>query len=112
MNHPPACSFCSKAQARVQNLIAGPAGADVYICDECVRLCSDMIEMNKVERGHPEQDSEPVPQQKIGGWRGYSSSNPIPLSVALKMIKRQLDEMSKRVEVLVERAENEPTAGS
>jgi ATP-dependent Clp protease ATP-binding subunit ClpX len=37
----PACSFCGKKQEEVRKLIAGPM---VYICDECVELCGDMIE--------------------------------------------------------------------
>ena len=36
------CSFCNKTQDQVKKLIAGPAG--VYICDECVEICSDIIE--------------------------------------------------------------------
>ena len=36
------CSFCNKTQDQVRKLIAGPAG--VYICDECVDICSDIIE--------------------------------------------------------------------
>ena len=36
------CSFCNKTQDQVRKLIAGPAG--VYICDECVEICSDIIE--------------------------------------------------------------------
>ncbi len=35
------CSFCNKTQEQVRKLIAGP---DVYICDECVGLCSEIIE--------------------------------------------------------------------
>ena len=35
------CSFCNKTQDQVKKLIAGPAG--VYICDECVEICSDII---------------------------------------------------------------------
>src|SRR5215470_13814666 len=34
------CSFCGKSQHDVRKLIAGPA---VYICDECVELCTDII---------------------------------------------------------------------
>ncbi|MBO4881296.1 MAG: ATP-dependent Clp protease ATP-binding subunit ClpX [Firmicutes bacterium] len=34
------CSFCGKPQSQVRRLIAGP---DVYICDECVRLCDDIL---------------------------------------------------------------------
>ena len=36
------CSFCGKAQEQVRKLIAGPKG--VYICDECIEICSDIIE--------------------------------------------------------------------
>lgn len=35
------CSFCGKPQSQVRRLIAGP---DVYICDECIRLCDEIIE--------------------------------------------------------------------
>jgi ATP-dependent Clp protease ATP-binding subunit ClpX len=46
------CSFCGKPQTQVKKLIAGP---EVYICDDCVRLCSDiLIEDNtKVIEGIP-----------------------------------------------------------
>ena len=36
------CSFCGKTQDEVRKLIAGPEG--VYICNECVGLCSSIIE--------------------------------------------------------------------
>src|SRR5438105_2096103 len=36
------CSFCGKSQEQVQRLIAGPSG--VYICDECIDLCREIIE--------------------------------------------------------------------
>mgnify|MGYP004476714461 FL=1 len=36
------CSFCNKPQSQVRKLIAGPGGA--YICDECVEVCSEIIE--------------------------------------------------------------------
>ncbi|RKM58234.1 ATP-dependent Clp protease ATP-binding subunit ClpX [Butyrivibrio sp. X503] len=45
------CSFCNKTQDQVRKLIAGPAG--VYICDECVEICSDIID--------EEFEDEPVP---------------------------------------------------
>ena len=35
------CSFCGKSQHELQKLIAGPA---VFICDECVKLCSDILD--------------------------------------------------------------------
>ncbi|MFP5251905.1 MAG: ATP-dependent Clp protease ATP-binding subunit ClpX [Actinomycetes bacterium] len=42
------CSFCGKSQKQVQQLIAGPA---VYICDECVELCNEIIEERAAEAG-------------------------------------------------------------
>jgi len=43
------CSFCNKTQAQVRKLIAGPG--EVYICDECVDLCADIIEEEFDEEG-------------------------------------------------------------
>ena len=36
------CSFCNKTQNQVRKLIAGPAG--VYICDECIDICAEIME--------------------------------------------------------------------
>jgi len=44
------CSFCGKAQKQVKNLIAGPG---VYICDECVELCNEIIEPSATRDGAP-----------------------------------------------------------
>ena len=41
------CSFCGKSQKQVIKLIAGPG---VYICDECIELCVEIIEEKKVVR--------------------------------------------------------------
>ena len=38
------CSFCNKTQDQVRKLIAGPKGKNVYICDECIDICSEIIE--------------------------------------------------------------------
>ena len=46
------CSFCNKTQDQVRKLIAGPNGA--YICDECVDICSEIIE--EEFQDHPEPD--------------------------------------------------------
>ncbi len=42
------CSFCGKVQEEVQRLIAGP---EVYICDECVSLCNEIIAQESVSEG-------------------------------------------------------------
>ena len=41
------CSFCGKSQKQVIKLIAGPG---VYICDECIELCVEIIDEEKVEK--------------------------------------------------------------
>ena len=42
------CSFCGKTQKQVKHLIAGPG---VYICDDCIDLCNEVIEDGWTERG-------------------------------------------------------------
>ena len=55
------CSFCGKNQNEVRRLIAGPS---VYICDECVDLCTDIItEEAQVSDGQEKLDSLPVPTE-------------------------------------------------
>ncbi len=52
------CSFCQKSQRDVKKLIAGPK---VYICDECVGLCNDII-AEEVEREEQRHDKAPLPK--------------------------------------------------
>ena len=47
------CSFCNKTQDQVKKLIAGPAG--VYICDECVEICADIVEEEYEEEEKEEE---------------------------------------------------------
>lgn len=49
----PRCSFCNKTQDQVKKLIAGPAG--VYICDECVEICADIVEEEYEEEEKEEE---------------------------------------------------------
>ncbi len=53
------CSFCGKNQSEVRKLIAGPA---VYICDECIQLCSEIIE-EESERDARDTDRMLSPKQ-------------------------------------------------
>ncbi len=50
------CSFCGKSQQQVRKLIAGPNGA--YICDECIDICSEIIEEELMGHGRQEEDDE------------------------------------------------------
>ncbi len=56
------CSFCGKAQDQVKKLIAGPG---VYICDECVELCSEIIEEEFKEEKEFELKDFPKPAEMV-----------------------------------------------
>lgn len=51
------CSFCGKSQHEVRKLIAGPS---VYVCDECVELCNDIIR-EEIKEISPKQDQDKLP---------------------------------------------------
>ena len=51
------CSFCGKSQHEVRKLIAGPS---VYVCDECVDLCNDIIR-EEIKETLPKEESEALP---------------------------------------------------
>ncbi|GAA3584299.1 ATP-dependent Clp protease ATP-binding subunit ClpX [Klugiella xanthotipulae] len=55
------CSFCGKSQKQVQQLIAGPG---VYICDECVDLCNEIIEERLAEEGEPQGGDFELPRPR------------------------------------------------
>jgi ATP-dependent Clp protease ATP-binding subunit ClpX len=54
------CSFCGKSQKQVKKLIAGPG---VYICDECIDLCNEIIEEELVDVGDVKLDELPKPSE-------------------------------------------------
>ncbi len=54
------CSFCGKSQHEVRKLIAGPS---VFICDECVELCNDIIREEMQETGEESISRLPKPQE-------------------------------------------------
>jgi len=54
------CSFCGKSQKQVKKLIAGPG---VYICDECIDLCNEIIEEELNETGEVGLDELPKPRE-------------------------------------------------
>ena len=54
------CSFCGKSQHEVRKLIAGPT---VFICDECVELCMDIIKEESKDTFVKHQDGLPSPKE-------------------------------------------------
>ena len=54
------CSFCGKSQHEVRKLIAGPS---VFICDECVELCNDIIREELEEKSQSTRSHLPKPKE-------------------------------------------------
>ena len=54
------CSFCGKSQKQVKKLIAGPG---VYICDECIELCNDIIAEELADTTELSFDELPKPKE-------------------------------------------------
>ena len=79
------CSFCGKSQEQVRKLIAGQG---VYICDECINLCQEIIEEEMLEQPRQKQAAArlPAPRQIKGSLDDYVISQEKPkkvLSVAV-----------------------------
>ena len=62
------CSFCGKSQKQVKKLIAGPG---VYICDECIDLCNEIIEEELSEGGELGLEELPKPREIYEFLNGY-----------------------------------------
>jgi ribosomal protein L37AE/L43A len=59
------CSFCDKSQDKVKRLIAGPRG--VFICNECIHLCQEIINEEEALVTRPEEKQE----VEDGGWKHH-----------------------------------------
>lgn len=62
------CSFCGKTQKQVKKLIAGPS---VYICDECIELCNEIIEEELAEPTELHRGELPKPREVYEFLNGY-----------------------------------------
>ncbi|NEP51722.1 MAG: ATP-dependent protease ATP-binding subunit ClpX [Moorea sp. SIO3C2] len=82
------CSFCGKSQEQVRKLIAGPG---VYICDECVDLCNEILDEELLDSGAPAPQPAPRPEpaKKRRTRANRISMNQIPKP---REIKRYLDD--------------------
>jgi ATP-dependent Clp protease ATP-binding subunit ClpX len=68
------CSFCGKSQEQVRKLIAGPG---VYICDECIDLCNEILDEELIDsQGGSRQGAEP--SRKAGTAQARKSTKPAP----------------------------------
>ncbi len=94
------CSFCGKSQHEVRKLIAGPS---VFICDECVDLCNDIIR-EEIHESSTEESSDrlPVPKEIKETLDEYvigQDSAKIVLSVAVYNHYKRLNYDTKKVDI-------------
>ncbi len=99
------CSFCGKSQHEVKKLIAGPS---VYICDECIDLCNEIVrdEIKSENPKHSESQDLPSPKEISNFLDQYvigQSEAKINLSVAVynhyKRLRHQNHKVDKKVAV-------------
>src|SRR3974390_3302008 len=65
------CSFCGKSQRQVKKLIAGPG---VYICDECIDLCNEIIDEELTTPTSLDRDNLTRPKTNYDVLNGYVGS--------------------------------------
>ena len=93
------CSFCGKSQHEVRKLIAGPS---VFICDECVELCNDIIREEMQEPADDTESTLPKPHEINAGLDDYVISQARAkrvLSVAVYNHYKRLEMGSNKDEV-------------
>ncbi len=98
------CSFCGKSQHEVRKLIAGPT---VFICDECVELCMDIIREETKSAGLKSSDGVPTPREICQVLDDYVIGQAIAkkvLSVAVHNHYKRLDHSGKAGEIELQKS--------
>ena len=93
------CSFCGKSQHEVRKLIAGPT---VFICDECVELCMDIIREETKSAGLKSSEGVPTPKEICGVLDDYvigQAHAKRVLSVAVHNHYKRLNHSAKSGEI-------------
>ena len=93
------CSFCGKSQHEVKKLIAGPT---VFICDECVELCMDIIKEENKINDNKSSEGVPAPQEIFDVLQDYVIGQQTAkrvLSVAVHNHYKRLDDKNAKDDV-------------
>ncbi len=94
------CSFCNKDQNDVRKLIAGPT---VFICDECVDVCNDIIADDRRVEGRSYKSSLPTPHE----IKKFLDEYVIGQEQAKKKLAVAVYNHYKRIEIIKQRGKNE-----
>ncbi len=94
------CSFCNKDQNDVRKLIAGPT---VFICDECVDVCNDIIADDRRVEGRSRRSALPVPQE----IRSFLDEYVIGQELAKKKLAVAVYNHYKRIEIAKQRGKSD-----
>jgi len=94
------CSFCNKNQNDVRKLIAGPT---VYICDECVEVCNDIIADDRRVEGRSARTSLPIPQE----IKTFLDEYVVGQEQAKKRLAVAVYNHYKRIEIVKNRTRND-----
>ena len=87
------CSFCAKPSSEVEKVIAGPG---VYICNECVGLCSEIL---RAEKGKPSP-----PEARLSAWEQLTDEQILDLLPRMAAVGEQNEaSMQRLVAILRER---------
>ena len=93
------CSFCGKSQHEVTKLIAGPS---VFICDECVALCNDIIREELQEKAGSARSDLPKPKEILEVLDQYVIGQPRAkktLSVAVYNHYKRIESRAKNDDI-------------
>ena len=85
------CSFCGKSQKQVKKLIAGPG---VYICDECIDLCNEIIEEELTDTAELTFDHLPNPREV----RDFLDDNVVGQDSAKKILSVAVNNHNRRIQ--------------
>ncbi len=95
------CSFCGKSQDEVRKLIAGPA---VYICDECIGLCDEIVREDRLQELEAEREQSILKPKEINH---FLDEYVIGQTQAKKILSVAVHNHYKRVEAVARQGETE-----
>ncbi len=98
------CSFCGKSQNDVRKLIAGPG---VYVCNECIDICNEIINDDEQTAATPLRTSLPKPQEIKGFLDEYVIGQDEPkkrLAVAVYQHYKRLEMAKRRIDIELQKS--------